>query len=65
LINTDPHFSGIYDPPEVHKNAKCPHEEALAKCDAAGRNVMLPTLHYLVDLVDGILDSFLPFLASH
>jgi hypothetical protein len=65
LINADPHFSGIYDPSEVHKNADIPHEEAIAKFDAAGRNAMLPTLHYLIDLVDGILDSFLPFLGSH
>lgn len=64
LINTEPHFAGIYDQSEVHKGAHVPHEEAIAKYDAVGRNAMLPTLHYLIDLVDGILDSFLPLLES-
>lgn len=64
LINAEPHFSGLYDPSEVHKNAYLPHEEAIAKFEVAGGNAMLPTLHYLVDLVDGILDLFLAFLDS-
>ncbi|MFZ0663747.1 MAG: hypothetical protein WAM66_13710 [Acidobacteriaceae bacterium] len=65
LINAEPYFSGIYDPSEVHKDAYLPHEEAIAKFDVAGRNAMLPTLHYLVNVIDGILDRFLPFLGSH
>jgi hypothetical protein len=65
LISGDPHFSGVYDPSEVHKDTFLPHEEAIAKFDVAGRNAMLPTLHYLIDLIDGVLDNFLPFLDSH
>jgi hypothetical protein len=64
LISTDPHFSGIYDPSEVHQKGDVPHEESLAKFDGAGPNSMLPTLHHLVNVVDSALNEFLPFLDS-
>lgn len=38
--------------------------EDIGKFNAAGGNAMLPTLRYLIDLVDGILDPFVPFLDS-
>lgn len=64
LISGAPHFSGIYDPSEMHNNPQTAASKPVAKFNAGGGNAMLPTLHYLVDLVDGILDPFLPFLDS-
>jgi hypothetical protein len=65
LISGDPHFSGIYDPSEVNQDNQITPQKAISKFNPSGGNAMLPTLHYLVDLVDGILDAFLPFLDSH
>ena len=64
LITSDPHFSGIYEPSEVHKHMQLFHAESLAKFDVGGGNAMLPTLHYLVDVVYRIINEFLPFLES-
>jgi hypothetical protein len=64
LISGAPHFSGIYDASEVQQHPELAAGESASKFNIAGGNAMLPTLHYLIDLIDGILDPFLPFLDS-
>jgi hypothetical protein len=65
LISGNPHFSGVYDPSEVHQNDQGAPREAISKFNIRGSNALLPTLHYLVNFVDGVIDTFLPFLESH
>jgi hypothetical protein len=64
LISGDPHFVGLYDPTDMHQGINLPHHESLAKFNSGGSNAMLPTLHYLIDVVDGLLDPFVAFLDS-
>jgi hypothetical protein len=64
LLSGAPHFSGVYDPSEVHHTDRDSPRKVISNFVPGGRNAMLPTLNYLVDFVDGTLDGFLPFLGS-
>ncbi len=57
-----PQFSGIYARPKMRDDRLLSGKETLRKIRIAKREALLPTLHCLVDTVDGIVHQFLPFL---
>ncbi len=57
-----PQFSGIFARPEVNDYILRGGKETLVKLRTGRREALLPTLHYLVDTIDGIIQSFLPLL---
>jgi len=57
-----PQFSGIFARPKVQDNILPTGKETLSKLRSGRREAMLPTLHYLVQFVDGIINLFLPVL---
>jgi hypothetical protein len=58
-----PQFSGIFARPEVKDYILRGGKETLVKLRTGRREAFLPTLHYLVSTIDGLIDKFLPFLA--
>jgi hypothetical protein len=58
----NPQFSGIYARPKMKQNRVIAREETLRKLRISKREALLPTLHYLVDAVDGLIGQFLPYL---
>jgi hypothetical protein len=58
-----PQFSGIFARPEVNDYVLPRGKETLVKLRAGRREALLPTLHYLVNTIDGLIGQFLPFLA--
>jgi hypothetical protein len=57
-----PQFSGIFARPEANDYILRGGKETLVKLRAGRREALLPTLHYLVTVVDGLTKEFLPFL---
>ena len=57
----DPTFSGVFDD-EVEKNVEFEIEEAITQLQISQGDALLPTLHQLVDFVEGLIESFRPFL---
>ena len=61
LLKADnPHFSGVE--PNVKQNVKGKIEKATIQSEITQTNALLPSLHQLVDFVDGLVLSFKPFL---
>lgn len=61
LKATNPNFVGVYDS-NVEKNLEFEIDEAVSKPKVPEGNALLPTLHQLVDYVDNLVRSFIPFL---
>lgn len=57
-----PQFSGISVRPKMDKNRLPFRKETIRKIRISKREALLPTLHYLVDTVDGLIEKFLPYL---
>jgi hypothetical protein len=57
-----PQFSGIFARPKVNDYVLVGGRETITKLRPGRREAMLPTLHYLVQYIDGIIDAFLPCL---
>jgi hypothetical protein len=57
----DPTFAGIFDN-EVEKNVEFDIEEAISESHVAQSDALLPSLHQMVDFVDNLILSFMPFL---
>jgi hypothetical protein len=57
-----PQFSGITVRPKTNENRLPSGKETIGNVRIGKREALLPTLHYLVDTVDGIIEQFLPFL---
>jgi hypothetical protein len=57
-----PQFSGIFARPKVNDYILPGGRETITKLKAGRREALLPTLHYLVQYIDGIIDAFLPCL---
>jgi hypothetical protein len=57
-----PQFSGIYARPKVNDYILLGGKETLSKLRSGRREALLPTLRYLIDTVDSLIDEFLPFL---
>jgi len=55
-----PQFSGIFARPKVDDYILRGGKETLSKLRASRREALLPTLHYLIDTVDGLIYQFLP-----
>jgi hypothetical protein len=61
LLKADnPHFSGVE--PSVKQNVQVEIEKAIIQSEIKQTNALLPSLHQLVDFVDGLVLSFKPFL---
>ena len=58
----NPQFSGIYARPKMKDDRLIAGKETLRKIRIGKREALLPTLHYLVDTVDGLIEQFLPYL---
>jgi len=57
-----PQFSGIFARPKVKDYVLRGGKETITKLRAGRREALLPTLHYLVEVVDRIVNEFLPVL---
>jgi uncharacterized protein YbcI len=57
-----PQFSGIFARPKVNDYILPGGRETITKLKVGRREALLPTLHYLVQYIDGIIDAFLPCL---
>lgn len=61
LKASNPNFAGAFDP-DVEKDMEFELEKALSDPQIAEGNSLLPSLHQLVDFVDGLILKFKPFL---
>lgn len=57
-----PHFSGIYARPKAKDYILRTGKETLLRLRPGRREALLPTLHYLIDLVESIVPLFQPAL---
>ena len=57
-----PQFSGIFARPKVDDYILVGGKETITELRPGRREALLPTLHYLVEVVDRIVNEFLPFL---
>jgi hypothetical protein len=57
-----PQFSGIFARPKVKDYILAAGKETISELRSGRREALLPTLHYLVQYIDGIIDAFLPCL---
>jgi hypothetical protein len=57
-----PQFSGIFARPKVKDYILPGGKETISELRAGRREALLPTLHYLVQYIDGIIDAFMPCL---
>jgi hypothetical protein len=57
-----PQFSGIFARPKVKDYILAGGKETISELRSGRREALLPTLHYLVEVVDGIVNEFLPVL---
>jgi uncharacterized protein YbcI len=57
-----PQFSGIFARPKVKDYILRGGKETITKLRSGRREALLPTLHYLVEVVDRIVNEFLPVL---
>jgi hypothetical protein len=61
IQSSDPHFSGVFDE-QVEKEVYTEIQKAVDKPKVCRRDPMIPTLHQIVDTVEGILECFEPLL---
>ena len=57
-----PQFSGIFARPKVKDYILVGGKETISELRSGRREALLPTLHYLVEVVDRIVNEFLPVL---
>jgi hypothetical protein len=57
-----PQFSGIFARPKGKDYILRGGKETISELSSGRREALLPTLHYLVQYIDGIIDAFLPCL---
>jgi hypothetical protein len=57
----DPTFAGVFDG-EVEKNVESEIDEAINQTQFAKGDALLPTLHQMIDFVEGLVFSFEPLL---
>jgi hypothetical protein len=57
-----PQFSGIFARPKVKDYILLGGKETISELRSGRREALLPTLHYLVEVVDRIVKEFLPVL---
>jgi len=58
----DVYFFGIWGRPQVDDYILPTGIETISEIRAAQPEALLPTLHYLVSVVDGLIKNFLPYL---
>jgi hypothetical protein len=56
-----PDFVGVFDS-EVEQDVQLEIEKAVGEMKVAESNALLPSLHQLVDFIDGLVASFIPLL---
>ena len=56
-----PDYTGLYDP-QVEQDLLFEIEKSLTEPQVSGRDAVLPSLHQLVDVVEGVILSFKPHL---